>query len=719
MSINPTFNWLTALGSGFAAIICLILGVYVLWCNHKALSNWFQFLFCMSVCGWLSFFHMMYRSETGAVALQWARGGFYAVAFIAPFMLNVICTLRKGRINWRALGIIYAIAAVLCYQNFRGVIYTEVQKFYWGYYPQATAWYWLFISQYAAVWVYCIRLLTRWMKEVELKGDFRSFRKIQYFRYACAGGLVGMVDFIAKSGIPFPPVAWLVAMYWVLLLTLMVAAPAERLPSAFGRIDGMIRKAVFSFVHQALISSTLLVLVASAVFIIYIRSAQSAQSSTFEFLKYFIGCIVGGILGQPLYQLFAKLWDRADLFKLKAAENWRQDRIFNFLPGRSPDDIYRLSLKGIVSRFGAARAWLLLPTKDRSKYELRCTEGRWKTSTQEDAFKPLSLRDRVVQETEIHGTACIVDDVKTKSESQSGYNGVGLLAKHFGEVMAVAARDSESLKGILLIGPKVSGFRYGREDRESLKTLATIVWLAGECQRLFVEWQRSQATMTVVHTLRRPLEDIKSYVDSVSALPSLPANLVERTRALKISLKQAEIFNEIDISANDAMANTTDLPFCSAEDVITLLQTVGYDPAGLAKSYNGHFPDVFKIIDPIRDRPIVVNFNAKSTYQAPAGPLALIIVELIDNASEYLNQSNGLLNGAAVEVTLAASAISVANSIAAGDKERVAHRVEAAFNNYGRGLHRVRRWAGAIRFEVELRFAKHDRIEFSLHPQNT
>ena len=191
------------------------MGVFVLKKNPKSSTNRSLSYFCLSIFGWLLGYSLIYCSGNGETAYRFAKLTFLSVVFIPFTYLYFNLTFVDSITNHKKLIIINLILTTI-YILFSQThtIYDGVTKYFWGYYPMAGRLHTVFFANYILVWCYSLMLMYKHMqKKKELK-DFESYRKAKYVFIAWSGGLLGVVDFLPKYGIPIYPFAYLIALYW-------------------------------------------------------------------------------------------------------------------------------------------------------------------------------------------------------------------------------------------------------------------------------------------------------------------------------------------------------------------------------------------------------------------------------------------------------------------------------------------------------------------------
>lgn len=263
--------------------------------------------------------------------------------------------------------------------------------------------------------------------------------------------------------------------------------------------------------------------------------------------------------------------------------------------------------------------------------------------------------------------------------------------------------------------------RFAAHGNEAIKQALHVDKTKSQTENLI---RFGSTMMTVVHTHKRPLQHMQSYVQEISKLTELPPHIVKDTADMRSVLERAVVFVNLDIEAHRAVFKKhetildpgigTPSDNATAEDVLRLFQEVGYDSGGLKPNANGYFPISAKILDPIHGQNVALKLDMSTGYPAAVGPIALVTAELINNAAKYLSDATELAGQAAVEVSFRESEILVANDIVLGDKERVQLRLETAIKTFGGSLNRAKQWANLTGFDVDWKFPVSTRLEFAV-----
>jgi hypothetical protein len=228
--------------------------------------------------------------------------------------------------------------------------------------------------------------------------------------------------------------------------------------------------------------------------------------------------------------------------------------------------------------------------------------------------------------------------------------------------------------------------------------------------------------LTVVHTHKRPLQYMQSYVKDVSELKNLPENIMNDTAQIKRVLEQSRIFVNLDIEAHRTVFERQKKYFsqsdgsivepATVDTVLQLLKDKGFIPRDATENkYKGLSTVLFA--DPIYARNIAINISEGTTYSVEAGIIALATAELITNAAKYLFKSK-LPQEMPIDVSFGETEITVANGIAIGDKERVEHLLKHAEEKFGGSLNRVKRWIELVNLNLAWTFSSPVMLEFKM-----
>ena len=136
-------------------VILAVMGFFVLFKNIRSQLNVTFFLFCLSMVVWLSGFSAMYLTKDPLVALQYARIGFLGVVFIPVFAYHFVITILNLKNNF-FLYIIYILSALAIIASRTPYVYSSITRHFWGYYPVAGKFYFVFLVMFISVFMYII-----------------------------------------------------------------------------------------------------------------------------------------------------------------------------------------------------------------------------------------------------------------------------------------------------------------------------------------------------------------------------------------------------------------------------------------------------------------------------------------------------------------------------------------------------------------------------------
>jgi hypothetical protein len=224
--------------------------------------------------------------------------------------------------------------------------------------------------------------------------------------------------------------------------------------------------------------------------------------------------------------------------------------------------------------------------------------------------------------------------------------------------------------------------------------------------------------MGTIHTLKRPLENMLSYTQRIESEVALSPDLKQRTREMIEFLNRLGVFTNLEVEALSPLfeANSKTTTSTSATSIIGVLRTARYDQSTLTAKLDLTSVTSVVVKDPVRQMPVKLTWDPDAIYPAPAGLMALIIAELVDNATKYLEKHPQLRAQGTVDVALLKSGITVSNPLKAGDKEDVKLRLERGCRTVGRSLNRVHQLAGMVGLSVVPDFPSATQIRMLCSP---
>ncbi|MGO9015353.1 MAG: sensor histidine kinase [Dissulfurispiraceae bacterium] len=163
----------------------------------------------ISLCLWLLSRVGLYSANDAAVALWWAKAGYFGIAFIPSTLYLISFAVLKSDEKKRFIvWSIWLFSLFSCLIIVRTDFIIEgVRRFFWGYYPQYTAWGGVYLI------IYCILLglpLYDLIREYPLSppGSTQRLRN-KSFLIAFGVGSAALVDFVACFNIPVYPFGYI------------------------------------------------------------------------------------------------------------------------------------------------------------------------------------------------------------------------------------------------------------------------------------------------------------------------------------------------------------------------------------------------------------------------------------------------------------------------------------------------------------------------------
>jgi signal transduction histidine kinase len=185
--------------------------------NRFSRTNVVLSCFCLSLCGWLFGYYMMYNATNSQSALFWARVGFTSVAFIPTLAFHFIVSFLGMRFAV-LLSVAYAIIPLAIFLGWTGLIYERIGTYFWGYYPVAGKLLCVFIMLFAIS--FCAGLIMLWNAVRAARNTGRDFLVQQYLYvfYAFLVGTTGIIDFIIKYQLSIYPFGYLSALGFISII---------------------------------------------------------------------------------------------------------------------------------------------------------------------------------------------------------------------------------------------------------------------------------------------------------------------------------------------------------------------------------------------------------------------------------------------------------------------------------------------------------------------
>ena len=412
---------------------------------------------------------MVYCSQTPDLAYMWARIGFVSVSFIPFTNLYFNMTLTENA-NKRSEFLIFSFILTVFFASISQtkLIYAGITEYFWGYYPLAGTFYALFIAFYVSVWLYSLILLFRYMQRNKELKNFPTYHKAKYVLIAWSGGLLGIVDFLPKYGLPIYPFAYLVGVYWILV-------------SAYSILPDKSRMHMFIFSRRALIASGVLGILIAAYSVVYslIRmwghfSISVGTLSTAAFVS-----MIGGIILYPLYRKTRDFIDQTFFQEFHHRHERMAELSQGLLVSKNPTEFSEKIVHAAYDAFKAIRASFFLLNGEQSAYVLQA-ELNWGSPTKSTAEIAIPLANSLAKSLQTQDSL---------SSGDSNTDEASKILSAFGARLAIPIKSEEDkLLGFLLLGEKESGLQYTEQDIHDLKSFATLTAVVARTEQLL--WQQ-------------------------------------------------------------------------------------------------------------------------------------------------------------------------------------------------------------------------------------
>lgn len=221
--------------------------------------------------------------------------------------------------------------------------------------------------------------------------------------------------------------------------------------------------------------------------------------------------------------------------------------------------------------------------------------------------------------------------------------------------------------------------------------------------------------MGTIHTIKRPLEYMRNFANQVKTEPTSPELQERAVEALNFLARQ-EAFANLDLAAltpifedREKLVNDHVAPVA----ILNILRVANYDPQNLSSDLNLTHKNAVTLRDPGQQLPVRITWQSNVSYRGHAGPLALIIAELVDNAAKYLATEPLMGSERVVNVALCNSEIAVTNPIVLTEKDVIQRRIDDARNTPGRSLNHVLHLGNLMNYEIIPAFVSPSHYQFT------
>ncbi|MFC1571304.1 histidine kinase N-terminal 7TM domain-containing protein [Candidatus Margulisiibacteriota bacterium] len=202
--------------------LIIFFGIFVLARNLRGRNNFAFFTITLSMFIWLFCFSGMYMSPNPSQALLWARIGFLGVIFIPITAFHFFATLANLANRKRVLFFLYLLAIPSLLISFSTLIYADVTKYFWGYYPVAGRLYFLFMLMFISLFGLGVAILFRAYRQAVNEKNYLKTQQFKYVFLAFACAITGLMDYVIKYKVVFYPFGYISAFFFIFLIAYAV-----------------------------------------------------------------------------------------------------------------------------------------------------------------------------------------------------------------------------------------------------------------------------------------------------------------------------------------------------------------------------------------------------------------------------------------------------------------------------------------------------------------
>jgi len=204
-----------SVATALAAIAILLLGLGAIARGRGLAVTSLFFLVSFVAFGWLGAFGVMYASRDEAIALVWARLGYFSSSLLPAAVFHLATRLVARKKEYRiAVPVIWvSCAAVAFIGAFSPWLVPSVRRFSWGFYPAGRPHAGLIVLFFSAIVFAAIHLFWRTYRNAEGKARERAGALLLAFVL----GSLAMLDYLPAAGIDLQPVGFIAALAFVIV----------------------------------------------------------------------------------------------------------------------------------------------------------------------------------------------------------------------------------------------------------------------------------------------------------------------------------------------------------------------------------------------------------------------------------------------------------------------------------------------------------------------
>lgn len=202
----------------FTAILLILIGIIVFLKSQQKLLKTTFTLFCSTLIVWLLAFTAMYLSQNKNTALNWARIGAIGVLFIPVLAYHFILTFIESAKRLLLIPL-YIISLSALFLTQTRYIYKDVALYFWGYYPVAGKFYFIFTIMFFGLFTRDVVLLFKAMQNYKKTNNTVKLQQTKYLLFAFICAIPATIDYIIKYEIEIYPYGYISTLIFMSIIS--------------------------------------------------------------------------------------------------------------------------------------------------------------------------------------------------------------------------------------------------------------------------------------------------------------------------------------------------------------------------------------------------------------------------------------------------------------------------------------------------------------------
>ena len=534
------------------AIVGSLIGPFVYFKNPKGAANRIFALVCLNVAIWSYSYFFWQISTTETAALFWSRALMIGAIFIPISYLHFILELL-GKIQKKKKLLIFGYLVFFFFflVNFTSLFIEGVSpKLNFNFWPNVGILYSPFLLLWFFYAFYAIFLL---LKEYPIS---LGVKKSQ-IRYVLIGTIIGYLggatNYFLWYDIPIPPIGnWTTALYLGIVTYAIVKYRFMDIRFALGR--GAVY--AFSFIN----------IIALAFFLMFLNN-QFFSAVSFNITGSLI-LIISILLFQPVFRFFEKLASKYFYYTFYNYQKVLIDLGRGLARVLDLDKLSSLIVKTLMETMKLDRTIILLKGAETKEYRIQKNIGFREEngiSLVKDNFLTLWL-EKTQNPLVYEELSLIIKDTIQKEEKRK-LEKLKSNMKSIEAALCLPLFAEEKIKGMIVLGKKISGDPYSEQDINLLAALSNQASIAFQNAKLYSEVEdlsknlekkvkeqtkdlqkayeelkvldkaKSEFISMASHQLRTPLTAIKGYISMLleGSYGDLPEESKEKMKNVFIS----------------------------------------------------------------------------------------------------------------------------------------------------------------------------------------